>query len=181
MMKDLIDYKEPKPNLLRRMLWTFINSTVFRVRLPRLFWMRNFLLKLFGAKIPWHCNIYPSVNIYAPWNLELGVYVTIGPRCNIYNRAYISIGPNSTVSQDSELCSASHDSRYSLMPLTLKPISIGKRVWIASGVFIGPGVDIGEGSVIAARSVVFKSLPDFSIAQGNPAVVTKKRLLTDSI
>lgn len=179
-MKDLICYKEPKLNLFRRMLWVFVNSTIFRVRFPRSFWVRNSLLKLFGAKIPWHCNIYPSVDIYAPWNLELGVYVTIGPNCNVYNRAYIYIGPNSTISQDAVLCSASHDSRYSLMPLTLKPVSIGKRVWIAAGAFVGPGVDIGEGCVIAARSVVFKSLPDYSIAQGNPAIILKKRLLIDS-
>ena len=179
-MKDLNLYKEDKPDLLRRFLWSFINSTIFRIRFPRSFWIRNSLLKLFGAKIPWHCNIYPSVDIYAPWNLEVGVYSTIGPRCNIYNRTHIVIGSNSTISQDSVLCSASHDSRYSLMPLVLKPVTIGQRVWIASGAFIAPGVTVGDGCVVSARSVVFKSLPEFSIAQGNPAVVLKKRLLSDS-
>ena len=66
------------------------------------------------------------------------------------------------------------------MPLVLKPVTIGQRVWIASGAFIAPGVTVGDGCVVSARSVVFKSLPEFSIAQGNPAVVLKKRLLSDS-
>ena len=66
------------------------------------------------------------------------------------------------------------------MPLSLSPIVIGERVWLASGVFVAPGVEVGNGCVVSARSVVFKSLPEFSIAQGNPALVLKKRLLEDS-
>jgi putative colanic acid biosynthesis acetyltransferase WcaF len=178
-VKDLINYKEPKNDLILRSLWMLINSTLFRVKLPKFYLARNLFLKLFGAHIPWHCNIYPSVDIYAPWNLALGEYVTIGPRCRIYNKAMLHVGRNTTISQDSHICSASHDSRYSLMPLTLKPVVIGERVWIASGAFIGPGVQIGDGAVVSATSSVFKSVSAYKIVRGNPAVEVADRKLLD--
>jgi putative colanic acid biosynthesis acetyltransferase WcaF len=178
-MKDLISYTEPKDDLLLRLLWVSINNTIFRVKMPKFFLLRNLLLKAFGAHIPWHCNIYPSVDIYAPWNLKLEQYVTIGPRCRVYNKAMLSIGKNTTISQDSYICSASHDSRYSLMPLTLKPIVIGERVWIASGAFIGPGVNIGDGAIVSATSSVFQSVPAYRIVRGNPAVEMADRRLSD--
>jgi lipopolysaccharide O-acetyltransferase len=50
---------------------------------------------------------------------------------------------------------------------------IGDNVWIGESVMILPGVKIGRGSVIGAGSVVTKSIPEFSIAVGNPAKVVK--------
>ncbi|WP_416238341.1 hypothetical protein [Synechococcus sp. CCY9202] len=65
------------------------------------------------------------------------------------------------------------------MPLTLRPITIGERVWIASGAFIGPGVEIGDGAVVSATSSVFKSVPSYKIVRGNPAIVIASRSLSD--
>jgi lipopolysaccharide O-acetyltransferase len=53
------------------------------------------------------------------------------------------------------------------------PVVIGDNVWIGESVMILPGVKIGRGSVIGAGSVVTKSIPEFSIAVGNPAKVVK--------
>ena len=41
-------------------------------------------------------------------------------------------------------------------------------------VSILPGVEIGKGLIIGANSVVTKSIPDYSIAAGNPAKVIKQ-------
>jgi len=38
------------------------------------------------------------------------------------------------------------------------------------------GVTIGKGTVIGAGSVVTKSIPEYSIAVGNPAKVIKRRI-----
>lgn len=57
---------------------------------------------------------------------------------------------------------------------TSKPISIGDDVWIGANVTILKGVSIGKGSVIGAGSVVSRSIPEYSIAAGNPAKVIRK-------
>lgn len=51
------------------------------------------------------------------------------------------------------------------------PINVSKNVWIAADAAILKGVNIGENSVIAFGSVVVKSIPENSIAGGNPAKV----------
>lgn len=51
------------------------------------------------------------------------------------------------------------------------PVIVHKNAWIAINVTILPGVEIGEGSIISAGSVVSKSIPPFTVANGNPAKV----------
>ncbi|MBR4846234.1 MAG: acetyltransferase, partial [Bacteroidaceae bacterium] len=54
------------------------------------------------------------------------------------------------------------------------PVSIGDNTWIGEGVTIMPGVTIGKGCVIGAHSIVNKSIPDYSVAVGSPAIVVKR-------
>ena len=63
---------------------------------------------------------------------------------------------------------------YMNQDLKCAPVHIKKGAWIGEKVVILPGVIIGEGSVIGAGSVITKSIPDYSIAVGNPAHVIKK-------
>ena len=175
---DLKDYREEKPRFLLRLLWRVINATIFRLLLGvRLHVIRNALLCLFGAKVPYHAMIYPSCKIYAPWNLEVGKYTTIGPQTELYNKDYIRIGSNVVISQGSFLCTASHDISNLLLPLRTDPIVVNDRAWVAADSFIGQGVVIGEGAVVGARSAVFKSVDPWTVAGGNPAQFIKKRIL----
>ena len=54
------------------------------------------------------------------------------------------------------------------------PIVIEDKVWIGFGVTILKGVTIGEGAVIAAKSVVTKDVPAWTIVGGNPAHIIKR-------
>jgi len=56
-------------------------------------------------------------------------------------------------------------------PCTFAPVTIGNNVWIAWNCFVLPGVDIGDGALVSAGSVVTKSIPEKSLASGNPAKV----------
>ena len=60
-------------------------------------------------------------------------------------------------------------------------INIGNDVWIASEVMVLPGVTIGDGAVIAARSVVTRDIPPYSIAGGVPAKVIRYRFSSEVI
>ncbi len=51
------------------------------------------------------------------------------------------------------------------------PVIVHKNAWIAINVTILPGVEIGEGAIVSAGSVVSKSIPPFTVANGNPAKV----------
>ncbi len=57
------------------------------------------------------------------------------------------------------------------------PVIIEDNVWIGDKVTILPNVTIGKGSVVAANAVVTKSIPQYSIAAGNPAKVIKNFII----
>lgn len=54
------------------------------------------------------------------------------------------------------------------------PIKVGNDVWVGMEAVILKGVTIGEGAIIAARSVVTKDVPPWSIVAGNPAQVVRE-------
>lgn len=165
-------------NRVARIAWKVVWLLLFRPTPRFLHPWRCFLLRLFGAKLGKRVHPYPSARVWAPWNLEMGDDACLSEEVDCYCVDMIRIGSNTTVSQYSFLCSASHD--YSSedmphMPLVTAPITIGNRVWIAADVFVGPGVHIGDGTVVTARSSVFGDLPAGMVARGNPAVAVKPR------
>ena len=52
---------------------------------------------------------------------------------------------------------------------------IGNDVWIGSEAMIMPGVRVGDGAVIAARAVVTRSVPAFTVVAGQPARAVRRR------
>src|SRR4026209_1391653 len=92
-----------------RWIWGLVPLTLFRSS-PRLFhgW-RRLLLRLFGASIGRGVRVYPSVRIWAPWNLQMPAHSCLGRDVDCYCVAPIRIGAHAVVSQYSSLCAASHD------------------------------------------------------------------------
>lgn len=174
-------YKDniPLVNRCARYLWTIACSPIRFLPAPLAFKPFAFLLRVFGAKIGGGSKIYPSVNIHCPWNLSVGNYSCIGPRATIYNISLVSIGSNVTISQDSFLCTGSHDIRFLEKPLTAKSITIDDHAWICASAFVGPGVHMAEGSVLAARGVLFRSIEKWSVYSGNPAEFFKQRIVVN--
>ena len=164
-------------NKLARSVWQVVWLLLYRPT-PRLFhpW-RCLLLRLFGAKLGRAVHPYPSARIWAPWNLEMGDHACLSEGVDCYCVAPIRIGAQTTVSQYSFLCTASHDYTRADMPLVTAPITISERAWITADVFVGPGVTIGDGAVVTARSSVFTDIPPWVVARGNPAVPVKARVL----
>ncbi len=61
------------------------------------------------------------------------------------------------------------------------PVTIGNNVWIGAGVTILPGVTIGDNSVIGAGSVVTRSIPEWTLAAGNPCRPLRRITPADKI
>ena len=59
--------------------------------------------------------------------------------------------------------------------ITRGDILIGSDVWIGTGATILSGVSIGHGAVVAARAVVTKDVPHFSVVAGSPARIVRYR------
>ena len=172
--------KLTKGNQFKRLLWSLV-WFIFAKPFPRsmaMFW-KIFLLRLFGAKVHKTANIYSSVKVYAPWNLEMHEYSCLAPEVDCYNVDKIIIGSHSTVSQKSFLCTASHDVCKSSNPLITGPIVIRDQVWIGASVFIGMGVTIAQGAVVGATSSVYKSIKPWEIVGGNPAKKIKNRIINE--
>ena len=63
----------------------------------------------------------------------------------------------------------------SVQPLICKgPVVIEDDCWLGFNCEILSGVHIGKHSIVAARAVVTKNVPPYSIVAGNPARVVKK-------
>ncbi len=58
---------------------------------------------------------------------------------------------------------------------------IGNDVWIGYETVIMPGVKVGDGSIIAAKSVIVKDVPPYTIVGGNPSIVIRQRFCDETI
>lgn len=102
-----------------------------------------------------------GVNCVINGKCTIGDDVMMGPNCQVFtiNHVFSSINIPMNCQGESEE----------------KPVIIGNDVWIGANVIILPGVKIGDHSVIGAGSVVTKSIPNYAIAAGNPAVIKRYR------
>jgi putative colanic acid biosynthesis acetyltransferase WcaF len=156
-------------------IWWIVQSTLFGCS-PQIFYgWRRFLLRLFGAQIGRGVIIRPTARITYPWKLKIGDHAWVGDHVALYTLGEITIGDNAVVSQNSYLCTGSHDDSKPSFDIYAKSIIIEPQAWVATDVFIAPGVTIGTGAVIGARSSVFKNIPPGMVAIGAPARVIGPR------
>jgi acetyltransferase-like isoleucine patch superfamily enzyme len=112
--------------------------------------------------------------------LRIGNGTGISGSCVISAACNITIEDNVVIA--SNVCIVDHLHCYAdpNRPISLQgiekiaPILIRQNSWIGENVVILPGVTIGRNSVIGANSVVNRSIPDYSVAAGAPAIVVKR-------
>lgn len=157
---------------LKEALWVMCKCAFFLNPVPWPSFLRARLLRLFGAQIGHGIVIRSGVNITFPWRLSVGNHVWIGEEVFILNLAPVTLGSHICVSQRAFLCTGSHAWRRETFDLQTRPIVVEDRVWISAQAFIGPGIRIGSDSVICAGTVLMKTIPNNSMARGNPAAVS---------
>lgn len=112
--------------------------------------------------------------------------IIIGDGCKIGIRNsfacihHITIGKDVLFAGYVHITDHSHGYENVDMPITVQPliskggVEIGDHCWLGFGCEILSGVNIGKHSIIAARAVVTKDVPSYSIVAGNPAKIVKK-------
>ncbi|PFA99191.1 colanic acid biosynthesis acetyltransferase WcaF [Priestia megaterium] len=163
------------------LMWWFIQGTIFRFSLHNMYKWRNFLIRLFGAEIGKGVRIRSNVKFTYPWKVSIGDYSWVGDNVQFYSLDDIHIGSNCVISQESYLCTGSHNIKDPHFGLITKPIVIKDGAWVASDVFVYPGVTINEMGVVAARSTVIKDIPANEVHAGSPAKYVKKRFEEDEL
>lgn len=162
-------------NRLARLAWQITWLLLFRPTPPPLHAWRCWLLRRFGARIAPSCHVYSDVEIWAPWNVQMGPRSCLGRGVICYSMAPVTLGERAVVSQGVHLCTGSHDHESENFQLVANPIAIGADAWICAEAFLAPGVSIGEGSVIGARAVVTRDQPAWMVCAGNPCRPLKQR------
>lgn len=162
-------------NRLYRLTWNFAYRLLYRPSPVYAHAWRRALLRLFGAQIASDAIPYPKCRIWAPKNLTMESNSCLANDVECYSVGHITLGPNSTVSQHTHLCTATHDYEDQSFELVVRPIVVGAQAWIATRAFIGPGVTVGEGAVVGATASVYKNVDPWLVVGGNPAKVIKRR------
>ncbi len=163
---------------LLNMVWSIVNSTIFRITPSKLGVFRKIritLLRMFGAEADWDASIHPSAKIEYPWNFKIGKKSSLGEKSWIYALTKVEIGENTCIGKDVYLMTGTHDVNSPEFVLVKKPIIIGDGAWIATDAKILPGVSIGDMAVVGAGAIVTRDVQAWSIVGGNPAKFIKKR------
>ncbi len=163
---------------LRRMIWCVVRTVLLRWLPPVgcFGWVR-IVYCAFGAKLHPTAKIYPSADVYMPWNLKMGEWSTIGGQVHVLNAAPFIIGSDCNVSERAYICCASHNIQSNYHEQVHKPVVMKDRSWVAAEAFVGMGVILGEGAVVGARAAVFKDVEPWTVVGGNPAKMIKQRRL----
>lgn len=108
--------------------------------------------------------------------IEVGKNFFANYNCTIIDTGMVRIGDNCQFAPNVGFYTAGHPvhpaTRNSLYEYGFD-ITIGDNVWIGANSVVLPGVTIGSNTVIGAGSVVNRSIPEWSVAAGNPCRVIR--------
>lgn len=162
-------------NRAARAVWGLAHLLLVRPTPRPLHAWRAFVLRLFGARLGANCRIYPSAEIWAPWNLICEDAVAIANGAVIYNALPMRLASHSTVSQGAYLCGSTHDFDDPAFPMVSAPIRIGRYAWVCARAVVGPGVTVGDGAVLGLGSVAMRDLEPWTVYAGMPARALRQR------
>ncbi|WP_148288196.1 WcaF family extracellular polysaccharide biosynthesis acetyltransferase [Prochlorothrix hollandica] len=156
--------------------WWFVQAIAFPLSHHSAHGFRCALLRLFGSTIGQGVHIRPTARFTYPWKVTIDDHAWVGDDVVFYSIDAIWIGQHSVISQQTYLCTASHDIQDPRFGLVTGAIAIGNGAWVASRCFVGPGVRIGANTVVGVNSTVLQDLPPGQVCFGTPCRVRSPRL-----
>jgi len=123
-------------------------------------------------------KIWNGVQIDSPSKLSIGKNVSINRNCILHAGGTITIGDDVLIGPNVVVYSQNHNfSEENLLirkqGYTLKAVTIGNNVWLASNTIVLPGVSICSDVVVGAQSLVTKSIDKPGVYAGNPLTFIK--------
>lgn len=119
---------------------------------------------------------------------EVGAGLAVGRFCSFADRVEILLGGNHRTDWASTFPFAAFAERWPGAEAlgqdhhaSRGPVGIGSDVWVGSGAMILSGVTVGHGAVIAARAVVSRDVPPYTIVAGNPARPVRPRFDPETV
>lgn len=118
-------------------------------------------------------RVRTTIGVAVGADLTLGDRTFLNDGVNIFCAKRIAIGPDTRIA---DWCVIYDTDFHAVAPgadTLIKPVVIGRNVWLGARAIILAGSHIGDHSVIAAGSVVRGNIPPRSVAGGNPAKVIR--------
>ena len=112
--------------------------------------------------------------------IKIGEGTSIGKNCTLSSIVRVEIGKHVLFASQIHITDHSHgyqDIDRPISPqqlITKGPVIIEDDCWLGFGCEILSGVHIGKHCIVAARAVVTKDVPSYSIVAGNPARIVKQ-------
>jgi acetyltransferase-like isoleucine patch superfamily enzyme len=129
----------------------------------------------FGSKVHFMHNF--TGDFYG--DVTIGDKVYFQHDCHISVHGKLTIGDYALFGEGVSIHDENHiisdgDDPIGERGFVIKPVSIGKNVWVGAKATILPGVHIGDNAVIGANSVVTHNVPAYTVAGGVPARVLRE-------
>lgn len=132
-----------------------------------------------GALVKNYSSLYAlKVNKYEPV-LEIGPGCSLGHFNHIAAVKKVVFGKNVLTANNVYISDNLHEFRDINLPIMHQPVRFKAEVNIGDGSWIGEnacviGANVGKNCVVGANSVVTRDIPDYSVAIGAPAQITKR-------
>ena len=161
-------------NILFRLLLLFFKT----LPLTRFYKTKVFIFNLCGFKVSKNVRIVSNIYISGKCNIEIHENTFIGHKVAFLGNGDFLIEKNVDIAPFVKLFTGTH--KVDMLPHKAAGTGYNDKITLKEGCWVGanstilPGVSIGKCSIIAAGSVVNKSVPDYCLYAGNPAIFKKK-------
>jgi putative colanic acid biosynthesis acetyltransferase WcaF len=160
-----------------RGLWYICNAIIFSSWFFPLSGLKQWLLRVFGAKVGKGVVIKPRVNVKYPWHLHVGNHVWIGEGVWIDNLVDVTIGNDVCVSQGVYLLTGNHDYKDRRFGFLGSPIHLADGSWVGAFAVVCPGSRLARNSIVTVASVLRGDTEANGIYAGNPASRIRERTI----